>query len=547
MKNTTFALLLALGGTLVACAEETLREPAESQDLGAGAGGVEAGFSGFDSDDTWAEQNRPNKHAPNGGGCGQKNDCVTAPGTLCEPHSLEACYEGPADTDGVGTCTQGVRRCNSFGTAYSPCMGQVLPRPDDCSQPTQSVCDGSPPPCHALVSSEVKGISGHQIAAVGQTGSVRGYVDLVSGFELVIERIEDGSVLWSKRFGVTVDDYYAPLRAIAVDDDGSVLLAIRVEGALTLDGQTLWENEAVIVKLDASGEIAWSHTLGNRSVYLESLATHNGYVWAAGGFSEAITLGEDSVPSVWLDGFLLNLDRNGSFLWGTTTADHGDELYDGLAVDEAGNSFVGGGFHGCACDFRTLVVRSYDRQGNLRFDKHIPTRSAALVTQVVLDPQDAIYISGRFDTAPVSNGVDFGGPEPIDGIMFLAKLAKNGEPLWGRGVNDSPRGPAIGGYVGIHPDGRVIWVDQKEYGFSFRAFDPVDGKPLWERDFLSDAGCQQVGENAATCAGWGIFGFAMFPDGSFEIGGSFRGHLDIGGPLPLAMPDTSGFFARYTP
>ncbi|NUO49966.1 MAG: PQQ-like beta-propeller repeat protein [Polyangiaceae bacterium] len=547
MKTARSFLLLLLVGTGLACAEGTKREehpsePAEPQAGAGGAGGVP--FAGYDPNEKAPQSN---KQTPTDGSCGQQVNCTVAPGSVCEPSSVEACYEGPTGTEGVGVCAPGVRLCNAYGTAFSPCGGQVLPHPDDCSQPTASVCDGSPPPCHALTSAEMKGYSSHRVVAMGQSGSVRGYVELYGSqdlLQLVIERIEGDSTLWTKRFDITVDDYYAPLKAVAVDDSGAVFLAIRVERTVKLHGQLLWDDAAVIVKLDPSGEIVWDHQLGNHDVQLAGLTTQNGYVWVAGAFAGAITFGEETLPSVWMDGFLVNLDRNGNFLWGKRTDAVGDEWYGGLAVDDAGNSFVGGGLHGCGCDPRKLVIRSYDRHGNSRFDKEIMTRSPAQITQLVLHHEDGIYVTGRLGFG-TGNTVDFGNG-PLDGRMFLAKLTRNGEPVWGRTVNDPPVGPAMGGYVGVHPDGRVIWVNQDQYDFWFRAFDPIDGTALWERKFIADGGCQTY-DDAYVCSGWGIFGFAMFPDGSFEIGGSFGGHLDIGGAEPLFSSAGAGFFARYSP
>ena len=44
----------------------------------------------------------------------------------------EPCYDGPADSEGVGPCHAGTRRCD--GGVWGACFDQVIPR-----QPTTSV------------------------------------------------------------------------------------------------------------------------------------------------------------------------------------------------------------------------------------------------------------------------------------------------------------------------------------------------------------------------------------------------------------------------
>ncbi|MDC0741592.1 DNRLRE domain-containing protein [Polyangium mundeleinium] len=63
----------------------------------------------------------------------------------CTPGETVFCYAGPPGTLGVGVCQSGMRTCAADGLGYGPCVGQVLPAPEDCS--TASIdenCDGTP-------------------------------------------------------------------------------------------------------------------------------------------------------------------------------------------------------------------------------------------------------------------------------------------------------------------------------------------------------------------------------------------------------------------
>ena len=64
------------------------------------------------------------------------------PGCVCSPLSSATCYTGPAGTAGVGVCKAGTAICNSMGTAWGSCVGQVLPSVDNCTDTLDNDCSG---------------------------------------------------------------------------------------------------------------------------------------------------------------------------------------------------------------------------------------------------------------------------------------------------------------------------------------------------------------------------------------------------------------------
>jgi hypothetical protein len=68
---------------------------------------------------------------------------------ICVPGELEPCYTGTPGTEDVGVCKGGMRTCSSNGVIWGPCIGQVLPSPEQCNG-LDDDCDGSiePQPCN---------------------------------------------------------------------------------------------------------------------------------------------------------------------------------------------------------------------------------------------------------------------------------------------------------------------------------------------------------------------------------------------------------------
>lgn len=64
-------------------------------------------------------------------------------GCVCVPGTSESCYSGPTGTASVGACTLGSRTCDALGTAWLPCVGEVLPTAEQCATTVDDDCDGA--------------------------------------------------------------------------------------------------------------------------------------------------------------------------------------------------------------------------------------------------------------------------------------------------------------------------------------------------------------------------------------------------------------------
>ena len=51
----------------------------------------------------------------------------------CTPGAVHGCYSGAVGTAGVGSCKAGTHTCNSQGTGFGPCVGEVVPGDEGCA------------------------------------------------------------------------------------------------------------------------------------------------------------------------------------------------------------------------------------------------------------------------------------------------------------------------------------------------------------------------------------------------------------------------------
>jgi hypothetical protein len=62
---------------------------------------------------------------------------------LCAPGSTQSCYNGGPGTLGKGPCVAGTQTCDATGTAWGPCVGQVLPKSEVCANNIDEDCNGA--------------------------------------------------------------------------------------------------------------------------------------------------------------------------------------------------------------------------------------------------------------------------------------------------------------------------------------------------------------------------------------------------------------------
>jgi hypothetical protein len=84
----------------------------------------------------------------------------------CYPGDMLSCYTGQIATLNVGICKSGMRRCNETGTAFGPCIGEVTPTDELCSDGKDNDCDGQiDEECQICTPNSIEGCSSGLLGA----------------------------------------------------------------------------------------------------------------------------------------------------------------------------------------------------------------------------------------------------------------------------------------------------------------------------------------------------------------------------------------------
>lgn len=334
-------------------------------------------------------------------------------------------------------------------------------------------------------------------------------------------------------------------------------------------------------KLDGSGLTQISATARDQ----------NGNIYVTGGFSDSLSFNTlpnatTLISSSYLDVFSAKYDAAGNCLW-VRQAKGNSSILDSLsidgglsiAVDKAGNSYVGGAFVSTLtfldennqsaaklnsndttlANFEFFIAK-YNTDGELLWAKGGNSGSAAeattlksginAVTSVILDAEELPYIGGKF------SGSNFLGQEvelEEDGDFFLAALnPDNGSVEWaevlGTGNNDGVISLALDifGYInalGFMGQGAIpfptspetVLTNENEYDDTFVAKFDINGNCIWADLIGGDENI--IGESIAADTLGNIF-----------IAGSFKGTATFtGSDIELTASGSygDGYLAKY--
>lgn len=254
------------------------------------------------------------------------------------------------------------------------------------------------------------------------------------GDDALIARFRaDGQLDWALSAG---DGNSQVARAVTVDEAGTIWVAGTFNGTVNLGGDThtsVGNSDIFLVKLSSAGAVATSARFGEGGQHsVGALAPHDGGVVMVGGFVGTTSFGGDAFQSqdgtvAAEDIFVASLDANAKHLFSRSFGGSAFDRATSVAVDRAGQVFVGGSFSGTLSDLgldsagdRDALVLALHADGEPAWRIGFGRHEEDEVTAVAIDGAGAVVAVGHFaDAFTLGEDVVFG--PGLDDI-FVAKL-----------------------------------------------------------------------------------------------------------------------------
>lgn len=329
-------------------------------------------------------------------------------------------------------------------------------------------------------------------------------------FLLSAERIyaqETALLEWAKAIGGQPN--YSVGDGIALDAAGNVYTTGKFYGTADFDpGPGTFNMTApsgsddgiFISKLSPTGDFVWAKSITSNYNDARGIAVDDsGNVLITGFYEAGDIVDFDPGPGTFTltstgnyDMFILKLDTNGDFVWakriGGIGASYTSVFGNGIALDNAGNSYITGDFIG-TIDFdpsavvnnlvstvnNDIFVCKIDANGNFVWAKSMAGYKSCACddagSSIAVDDSGNVYTTGflrvyaDFDPGPGT----FNVTPPSGGGVFISKLDTNGDFVWAKGLGGNG---SSGTDISLDAAGNVYTTG---YAIGTSDFDPGAG------------------------------------------------------------------------
>lgn len=496
----------------------------------------------------------------------QSASSTTGGATSCTPGEQRPCYTGPAGTQDVGSCRGGVETCAADGASFDACAGEILPVAETCGVAVDTDCDGMLADCTVSFQHDYRGagprfveenddgsfyVSGEFSGNINLGGSVLTAPGNSATFLLKTDA--GGNHLWSKalRGNVSVGN-----QGHVSDADGNVFVFGSMQGSADFGGGPLTASgttASYLAKFDATGAHVFSRLFDN-----DDLLTAGGIAIDAlgdivlvGSFRGTADFGGVPMDSPGtVAAYVVKLDGEGDFVWGTHAGGDGIQSVFDVALDGAGNVHIvgdhlgtidfGDGPHTATDDQHDLFIAKLDPDGAFLWSWAGGGAETQRAMSVEVDSTGAVVVAGHYQDV-----IDVGMGTVLGGHLGLLELDSAGSVAWFAHFGDQQA--QFTGGLALDAADNIVWIGSLRGDIDFgggtlanaagtemflAGFGP-GGNHLWSRSFGTDG--DQFGSNVTVDA-----------QGRVVVVGAFDGTLDFGaGPLNAAS-DT-GYFVALNP
>ncbi len=377
----------------------------------------------------------------------------------CEPMSTETCYDGPADTEGVGVCQSGLRTCLEDGSGFGPCTDQILPSIELCGDELDQSCDGDRCPGLAwmrtygnIYGHRAKGVAVDASNGIYVTGAFRGVVnygkgnlDGGTGLDIFALKLDGGgNTLWAKTFGAEPGSSAG--NDVTLLTDGKAAFAGQCEDDFGFGGPVLadyGEGDVCYAVLDILGNYVRANLYGDPAAQgADSIAALPGGEVALGGrYQGSLPLsGSIILPQAGDSGFVTRIGPNFT-VWGLSIPIESAESPVLVAANAAGEVFVATSFTKDitinAGSFANkggtdLLIAKVDATGSLVWVKTFGDAQDQKAAAIRVNSKGEVIVGGSYSGSLDFGSVTLTSVDKQDG--FVAALDDAGSVLWARNM-----------------------------------------------------------------------------------------------------------------
>ncbi|TGE22243.1 T9SS type A sorting domain-containing protein [Hymenobacter aquaticus] len=264
--------------------------------------------------------------------------------------------------------------------------------------------------------------------------------------------------------------------------DNSLQLSNRL---LTSPGRCLY-----VARLNASGQVqqVTKIAVGSDALLTSVAADRSGNAYLTGYFRGTLTYGSGTQVTAQSPGatdvLLVKYAANGTIGWVRQASSTGPEPYStpntgwSVAVDAAGNSYVGGSVSGATVQFGSrsfsnrqnqAFVASYSPQGTVRWvnvwSAPAGSEGRSAVRATAVDASGNCYVGGNFSASLVVNGTSLQPADANSNLFLLRFSTSQGQLQWAK----APAGYGDGRNVATDAAGKIYFAESFSGAATFGA------------------------------------------------------------------------------
>lgn len=411
-----------------------------------------------------------------GGGAGEGGSAGAGGGepAVCMSGTSVPCYSGAPGTENVGNCKGGMKTCLQDGSAYGPCMDEVVPAmSEDCGATGDEDCNGfandvAVCPCMPMMLVEchtnMPGICARgsgTCAADGMSVEMCGPIESPRFDWCTTPEDDDcdGTAVTECQGTVEVNSFGMTnpntgnddrILGVATTLDGGYVVAGYVNGT-EASGGAITAGSAYVARINPDGKTTlWEKTFTStayasaRGVAVDPMT---GDVVIVGFYNGTLEFGTQStMSSTGADIFIVKLKGDtGDYIWHRAYGAPSTQWPWAVDVDAAGNIFTTGTIDTNPVTFGTetfsplnddIFVLSLDPVGTIRWVKHFRSNNVQQGKALLVLPGGDIVIG-----CDTNWGIDFGGGTRSSKGAYDIALARlrgiDGSHQWSKIVGNS--------------------------------------------------------------------------------------------------------------